>query len=983
MNTNHQGRWIWLAVLGLATALLPAACGGGDSQADADVDVDSDVEAVDGDDVPVDGDDVPVDVDDVPDPGDVGDVPDGEGSECTTGADCNDSNPCTIDACRGGYCVHTDAPDGTECDDGWFCTVPGTCEGGECVGQEDNDCDDGNSCTADTCDEVMAECRHVLVPVPGAEGPPGDETCSDGEDNDCDGRVDGDDPNCLPCEEAADCDDANTCTTDTCGTDGVCLNAPVADGTTCDDGLFCTVGDACVAGACADHSPRDCSEGVPSCNYGLCDEGADRCDVSPVADGSACDDGRYCTVGETCAGGMCGGAALRDCSSLDDDCNTGVCDDAAAGCVLEPRTDGTACDDGLFCNAGEVCTAGVCGDGSAVDCSSFDDACHVGACDEAGDACYAEPVADGTACSDGDACTGGDTCTAGACGGAALDCSAWTDACNTGVCDPATGCVAEPVTDGTTCSDGVYCTVGESCTGGICGGGTARDCNDHDSCTSDSCSETLGRCDHVLVPVPGAEGPWGNATCGDGLDNDCDRATDELDTDCARCTSAAQCDDLDPCTTDACTGGRCVHGDAPDGTACNDGLYCTTGDVCTAGACGGAARDCSAAGNQCNIGRCDEGADACYADPRPNGTACNDGLYCTNPDVCTGGVCGGAARDCSAVANQCNTASCNETTDACVAVPRTNGTACDDGLYCTNPDSCTSGACGGPPRDCSAAGGACGTGSCNEATDACISSPSPDGTVCDADADPATRDICLSGTCRASACGDGFWDVGGTEFCDDGNTVTESCYTPPTGSCIRDCSIRQDTCGDGILQPQYGETCDPGLTTPACDDSCLPVHHGIGAACTCTGGCREGDPTAGTIIGCEDVVVPTGARLACYRTIELYGNTLYNPSGYCGAYAHRCSGRACSLAGIPSSVGSLSTFVGPCPAGSTLVTYTITSMVTLTIKACFKVCESDADCRWNEVDTYWNPDVCGHYECITSPSTPGTRICFDTRNAPP
>jgi hypothetical protein len=33
---------------------------------------------------------------------------------------------------------------------------------------------------------------------------------------------------------------------------------------------------------------------------------------------------------------------------------------------------------------------------------------------------------------------------------------------------------------------------------------------------------------------------------------------------------------------------------------------------------------------------------------KPNGTSCNDNLYCTVNDICTNGICGGSARDCSA-----------------------------------------------------------------------------------------------------------------------------------------------------------------------------------------------------------------------------------------------------------------------------------------------------------------------------------------------
>jgi hypothetical protein len=55
------------------------------------------------------------------------------------------------------------------------------------------------------------------------------------------------------------------------------------------------------------------------------------------------------------------------------------------------------------------------------------------------------------------------------------------------------------------------------------------------------------------------------------------------------CSSDAQCDDGDPCTTDACavpegdTGTpHCAHQPAPAGTSCDDGNPCTSGDACTA-----------------------------------------------------------------------------------------------------------------------------------------------------------------------------------------------------------------------------------------------------------------------------------------------------------------------------------------------------------------------------------------------------------------
>jgi YVTN family beta-propeller protein len=53
--------------------------------------------------------------------------------------------------------------------------------------------------------------------------------------------------------------------------------------------------------------------------------------------------------------------------------------------------------------------------------------------------------------------------------------------------------------------------------------------------------------------------------------------------DCGACDTAQACDDGNPCTDDACTGGRCVYTD--NTAACNDGDVCNGADVCRAGSC--------------------------------------------------------------------------------------------------------------------------------------------------------------------------------------------------------------------------------------------------------------------------------------------------------------------------------------------------------------------------------------------------------------
>ncbi len=112
---------------------------------------------------------------------------------------------------------------------------------------------------------------------------------------------------------------------------------------------------------------------------------------------------------------------------------------------------------------------GLC---ASVDCTSLDDACNVGVCDPATGTCMAMPVVDGTTCDDGDMCSTASECTSGACVMTTpVDCSGSTDACHTATCDPATGaCSVVAATDGTGCDDGIACTTGDVCTAGTCSG---------------------------------------------------------------------------------------------------------------------------------------------------------------------------------------------------------------------------------------------------------------------------------------------------------------------------------------------------------------------------------------------------------------------------------------------------------------------------------------------------------------------------------
>jgi len=98
--------------------------------------------------------------------------------------------------------------------------------------------------------------------------------------------------------------------------------------------------------------------GVAACHEVLCQAGV--CTVIPVADGSKCDDGMYCTATDFCKGGQCTGTPRLCVSSIKDTlCKWSACNEAQQSCTMI-AADGTACDDGSWCNGDEVCKGGVC-----------------------------------------------------------------------------------------------------------------------------------------------------------------------------------------------------------------------------------------------------------------------------------------------------------------------------------------------------------------------------------------------------------------------------------------------------------------------------------------------------------------------------------------------------------------------------------------------------------------------------------------------
>ncbi len=326
----------------------------------------------------------------------------------------------------------------------------------ECTAAEKLACDDGLSCTTDTCsiEWATAVCSWILnkdvcliggVCRKSGEAQPG-AACSQ----------------CLPATATSTWSEA-------------------PDGTACDDGDLCTWNGVCKtaegkqtcvsqAVVCDDQNP---------CTSDLCDKKVG-C-TYPLDDGKVCDDSDACTAKDACLGGKClGGKVICDDGNP---CTADACD-LATGCTYTDNQ--LPCSDGDACTTGDVCANGACEKGGASDCDDGN-SCTIDVCNS-GAGCYHLPlqspccIGQTSICDDNNACT-------------------------TDNCDPKTsGCGHTPNT--IACEDGSQCTSGDACAETKCLPGKDKVCNDNNPCTADACSPTAG-C--VFSPTSGASCDDGNA----------------------------------------------------------------------------------------------------------------------------------------------------------------------------------------------------------------------------------------------------------------------------------------------------------------------------------------------------------------------------------------------------------------------------------------------------------------------------------------
>ncbi|MBI5609626.1 MAG: hypothetical protein HY902_12210 [Deltaproteobacteria bacterium] len=399
-----------------------------------------------------------------------------------------DDTACTKNVCdpKTGQCGMTPVSTGAPCDDSNPCTALGTCQQGACtVGanicpcQSDGECDgkdDGNLCNGTLyCDKTEHEC--VLNPATVV-------TCPTVKNTDC---------------------QVNTCAAKT----GQCDMVLAADGAPCQDGSVCTANDACKSGTCtpgikicACELAADCTplEDGNACNGTLfCDLNVHKCVVNPATvpqEGDLCDDGDACTKLDGCASGLCAGKAV----SCDDNnpCTTDACD-KTSGCS-HTSMDSGACSDNNPCTENDACAAGKCA-GTAKVCDDKNP-CTKDSCVSWSGSCTVEGLADGTACDDGKPCTSGDKCAFAQCKGKIGACA----------CKGASECF-----------DNDYCTQDVcNTTSGTCAN-VDKNCDDGKPCTADACTPTTGQCtnkndDTLQPPSPcwSDECSFGTPSCKSG-----------------------------------------------------------------------------------------------------------------------------------------------------------------------------------------------------------------------------------------------------------------------------------------------------------------------------------------------------------------------------------------------------------------------------------------------------------------------------------
>jgi len=542
-----------------------------------------------------------------------------------------------------------------DCDDGLFCNGAESCENNACAIGTSPDCDDGNSCTDDSCDPASG-CVNTFnnAPCNDLDACSSDDVCSGGS---CNGNK-------------ISCDDGEFCTDDSCDSSTGCVYGN--NNAVCNDDNACTESDVCSGGSCSGQV-MDCSGNDIII--------VDTCDYDP-------DDNPYTmdfrnAFTSICSGGVC--SEYEDTISHDCDysCNAKCLYDnecPATDCYFESGCIGN--DYHFYSDAPNTCvdcqcTDNICSDPAitfnspqCTDCHD-DDGCDYldkDYCDENGNVLH-----DKSSCVDYSCIA--ETTTIEVCGNMNyLHCNGSKIMEKMHTC-VAASCVVEFDTIVQNCDDMQWCNGEESCYSGACVQGIPPTIDDDVDCTDDSCDEVN---DAIINSL-------NNANCDDGMP--CSVGTCDAVGDCTYsyencgCDSDDDCSKLDnDCNIGVCSNYECILRPSNEAGTCDDGEFCTTGETCSAGICtGGIQTDCSD-GVTCTDDSCDEANDICVN--TANDANCNDGTFCNGEETCD------PVNDCQygdvPICDDsvtCTSDFCDTLLDECVNHP--DDDFCDDSLGCS------------------------------------------------------------------------------------------------------------------------------------------------------------------------------------------------------------------------------------------------------------------------------------------------------------
>lgn len=305
----------------------------------------------------------------------------------------------------------------------------------------------------------------------------------------------------------------NICEVGICNsTENRCEKAPVST-----DEFWC---EGEILMSCTDQGAEaintDCTTLSDECNTGVCNANSKQCEKSPLIDKIWCDGDKLRTCSEQ------GSVLTTDCAILDDECNTGLCNPELSECETTPIVEAK-----YWCEADVLYTCNDEGSKTAYEhCTDRSDVCNDGVCDVEENICIKQPKADETLCLDDILIT----CNSSGELASEQNCSDLDDGCNQGVCRTSDGnavCAKEPFQDNRPC-------------------GAGRNC------------DSQGRCVTVVV------------SCDPGVN--CDLACDIETSPCLlNCGNASVCNVT--CGVDST-----CYIDCASASECN--VYCRSGSIC-------------------------------------------------------------------------------------------------------------------------------------------------------------------------------------------------------------------------------------------------------------------------------------------------------------------------------------------------------------------------------------------------------------------